>query len=68
MAGFDAVKAREAFAIPEGHEPVDCIAMGYPVPLDEIPEAMRARDLAPRVRKPLAEFVHLGGWDRLSAP
>lgn len=68
MAGFDAAKAREAFAIPEGHEPVACIAMGFPVPLDEIPEAMRERDLAPRMRKPLAEFVHLGRWDNLAAP
>ena len=68
MAGFDAAKAREAFAIPEGYEPVDCIAMGFPVPLDEIPAEMRERELAPRVRKPLAEFVHLGDWDRRAAP
>ena len=34
----------------------------------EIPEAMRERDLAPRMRKSLAEFVHLGSWDNLSAP
>jgi len=68
MAGFDAAKAREAFAIPEGYEPVACIAMGYPVPLDAIPEAMRERELAPRLRKPLGEFIHLGAWENLSAP
>ena len=68
MAGFDAAKARESFAIPEGYEPVACIAMGYPVPLDQIPEAMRERELAPRQRKPLAEFVHLGSWENHAAP
>ena len=30
MAGFDAAKARETYGIPEGHEPVAAIAVGYP--------------------------------------
>src|SRR5215472_6762107 len=30
MAGFDAAKARQTFAIPEGWEPMAAIAIGYP--------------------------------------
>lgn len=68
MAGFDADKAREAFAIPEGFEPVAAIACGFPVPLDQVPEDLRERELAPRKRNPIESFVRLGAWDNTAAP
>lgn len=62
MAGFDAEKARQAFAIPPDWEPVAAMAIGYPGNPESLPEKLRERELAPRTRKPLAEFVMTGGW------
>jgi len=62
MAGFDAEKARQTFAIPPDWEPVAAIAIGYPGNPDSLPDKLRERELAPRVRKPLAEFVMSGSW------
>jgi nitroreductase len=62
MAGFDAAKAREAFGIPEGFDPVCALAVGHPGPADVLPEALKARETGPRVRRKLEEFVFFGGW------
>jgi len=62
MAGFDADKARQTFAIPPDWEPVAAIAIGYPGNPDSLPDKLRERELAPRVRKPLSEFVMSGSW------
>jgi nitroreductase len=62
MAGFDAEKARQTFAIPADWEPVAAIAIGYPGNPESLPEKLRERELAPRTRKPLGEFVMTGGW------
>jgi nitroreductase len=62
MAGFDAEKARQTFAIPPDWEPVAAMAIGYPGNPDSLPEKLRDRELAPRTRKPLGEFVMTGGW------
>ena len=60
MAGFDAVAAREQFAIPTGHDPVAAIAIGYPGPPDNLSSELREREAAPRERKPLSSFVFGG--------
>ena len=62
MAGFDVNKAREVFVIPEGWEPVAVMAIGYPGDPETLPEKLRERELAPRSRKPLREFVMAGAW------
>jgi nitroreductase len=62
MAGFDAVAARAAFAIPEGFDPLVAITLGYPGAAAALPEALAARETAPRARKPIGEFTHLGAW------
>ena len=62
MAGFDAEKARQTFAIPLDWEPVAGIALGYPGDPESLPDKLRERELAPRTRKPLSEFVMTGGW------
>ena len=63
MGGFDAARAREAFAIPEGFEPMAAIALGHPGAADALPEELRAREVAPRTRRPVAEFAHFGAWE-----
>jgi len=62
MAGFDPDKARQIFGIPPDWEAVAAIALGYPGDPQSLPEQLRQRELAPRTRKPLSEFVMTGGW------
>jgi len=62
MAGFDPAKAREAFAIPAGWEAIAAIAIGYPGDPNSLPQPLKDRELAPRTRKPLSEFVMSGHW------
>jgi nitroreductase len=66
MAGFDVEKARELFSIPEGHEPVAAIALGYKGDPSHLPEKLYQRELAPRTRKPLEKFVFSGSWGQAS--
>ena len=62
MGGFDAARAREEFSIPEGFEPVAALAVGHPGDPEELPEGLKARELAPRTRRELSEFVFAGRW------
>jgi len=62
MAGFAADKVREAFAIPAGYEPVAVFTLGYPGDPASLPDGLRDKETAPRVRKPLTEFMFEGGW------
>ena len=62
MAGFDHHKAKEVFGIPEGWEPIAVMAIGYPGDANSLPEKLRDRELAPRTRKPLRDFVMTGHW------
>ena len=57
MAGFDAARAREQFSIPEGFEPVAAIAVGYPGEPEDLPADLRAKESAPRTRRPFGDFV-----------
>jgi nitroreductase len=62
MAGFDPRKATEQFLIPEGWEPIAAFVIGYPGDPQSLPENLRERELAPRTRKPLSEFVMSEKW------
>lgn len=62
MIGILPDKARELFGIPEGVQAVTGLAIGYAADPAAMPEKLRERDLAPRSRKPLAEFVFGGAW------
>ncbi len=66
MDGFDAEQARMVLGIPEGYAPVVVIALGYPGSPEALPDDLRERELAPRSRKPLEDFVFAGHW-RLAA-
>ena len=57
MAGFDPVKAREIYAIPEDLVPVAAVAIGYLGDPASLSEKFRERELAPRTRKPLDELL-----------
>jgi nitroreductase len=67
MAGFQPDKARELFGIPKDHDPVAMIALGYLGDPATLPEKLRARELTPRTRKPLEEFVFEPRWGASAA-
>jgi len=66
MAGIFPDKIRELYGIPEGYEAVAGIALGYPGDPQSLPEGLRKRELAPRERKPMTEFVFSGRWGQTS--
>lgn len=66
MAGFDPAKARQVFEIPQGCEAIAVIAIGYPGDASSLAEKLRDREVAPRTRKALAEFVMAGRWGHTS--
>jgi nitroreductase len=66
MAGFDPAKAKQVFGIPEDWEPIAAVAIGYPGDPGALSEKLRDREVAPRTRKPLSEFVMSGRWGHTS--
>jgi nitroreductase len=66
MIGILPEKAREVFQIPDGYEAWTGLAIGYLGDSSALPESLKARDLAPRQRRPLGEFVFTGKWGTAS--
>lgn len=63
MGGFDRNKARALFGIPEDFEMGAVWALGYLGDPESLPEGLKERELAPRTRKALSEFV-FAEWDQ----
>jgi nitroreductase len=63
MAGFDPEKARQVFGIPSGWDALAALAIGYPGDPASLPQPLKDRELAPRTRKTVAEFVMSGHWE-----
>jgi nitroreductase len=61
MRGFDADRARAAFAIPELYTILAMIAVGRPGEIDTLPEDLRRKE-QPSGRKPLGEIVCEGAF------
>ncbi|MBI5197882.1 MAG: nitroreductase family protein [Nitrospirae bacterium] len=66
MAGILPDKAREVYGVPEGYEVTTGMAIGYRGDPVGLPDRLRERDLTPRQRKPLTEFVFSGKWGSTS--
>jgi nitroreductase len=66
MIGILPDKAREVYRIPEHFEVWTAMAIGYKADPAKLPDALKERDLAPRQRKPLREFVFTGQWGKPS--
>jgi nitroreductase len=62
MAGFDPQKARQAFEIPADWDAFATLAIGYPGDLESLPQSLKDREVAPRTRKSVSEFVMAGQW------
>lgn len=67
MAGIDIAKVRQTYAVPEGHDPLTAIAIGYaadPSRFDD--RELAQRDQSPRTRKPLHQWVFGGKFGTAS--
>jgi len=62
MGGFDADKAREAFAVPTQYVPMAMVAVGYAADISILEGEILARETAERKRKPLNELFFKGTW------
>jgi nitroreductase len=62
MAGFRIDQVREECKIPDGYDPVAMIAIGYPGDPATLPDYLREREVKPRERNSVSEFVFSGTW------
>lgn len=65
MIGILPDNARAVYQIPEHFEAWTAMAIGYAAPSETDP-ALKERDLTPRQRKPLKDFVFAGHWGKTS--
>ena len=66
MAGILPDKARDLYQVPDGFEVMTALAIGYVADPNDLPDALKQRDLKPRQRNPLSEFVFGGEWGTAS--
>jgi nitroreductase len=57
MGGFDREKARVDLHVPDTHEVMVMLAVGYAGSPDQLPEHLRLREFAPRTRYTQDAFV-----------
>jgi nitroreductase len=62
MGGIRPERIRELYALPAGVEPVAAMALGYPGPIDVLPDDLQAKERRPRRRRPLSETVFAGRY------
>ena len=62
MGGFDAAKARAAFAIPEEYTPMAMIAVGYQAEPEILEGDLLAKEKVPRSRQPVGNHFFAGHW------
>lgn len=66
MIGILPDRARDIYEIPDGFEAWTGLAIGYKVDPASLSGSLGERDLTPRQRKPLREFVFGGKWENPS--
>ncbi|RCS41495.1 nitroreductase [Bremerella cremea] len=67
MIGILPSKAKTVFQLPDTVIAKTGLALGYVADPEVLPNDIKERDLAPRQRKPLSEFVFTGKWGETSA-
>jgi nitroreductase len=66
MIGIEPERARATYGIPEQFQAWTAMAIGYRGEPTNLPEGLQERDLMPRKRKRLAEFVFAARWGESS--
>jgi nitroreductase len=64
MGGFNSDKAREVFAIPAQYTPMAMLCVGYVGDPNQLPDDLKAREMAERKRKALGELFFDGAWEK----
>lgn len=64
MAGYDAARADAAFELPQHHESISVMALGYYGDQSDLNEKQKEREAKPRTRKPAADFVFYGPFTK----
>ncbi len=64
MGGFNGDKTREAFSIPAQYNPISMLAVGYEGDANNLPDDLKARELAERKRKPIGELFFNSVWGK----
>lgn len=62
MAGFDAKRAKAVMQVPDTHEVICAIALGYGLNESEVPLESKTREESSRTRKPTGLFVYQGSF------
>jgi len=62
MGGYDHVKAREVFGIPDDCTPMAMMAVGYQADADWLADDFKASETGPRSRADMAERFYVGSW------
>lgn len=63
MIGIEPEKVKELFHLPDNAKALTALAIGYPGDATLADEPFKSRDLAPRARKELHEFVFFEDWE-----
>ena len=63
MGGFNSDAARKDFNIPTDVTPMAMLAVGFEGDANQLPNELKARELAPRKRKALGELFFNGVWN-----
>lgn len=66
MIGILPDRARELYQIPEHFEAWTALAIGYTANTANMPAALKERDMAPRQRRSLSDFVFAAHWKEAS--
>ena len=66
MIGILPERVRELYGVPDGVQPMTGLAIGYAADPNSLPETYRERDLSPRPRKSLDQFVFGSEWGKAS--
>ncbi|WMN05960.1 nitroreductase family protein [Marivirga arenosa] len=64
MAGIVKENIQQDFEISEDFEVVSAIALGYKLPIEEVPEDLKARESKERTRKEFSEFIYNVDWEK----
>ena len=62
MGGIQRELIRQTYGIPDGHNPLVGLAIGYEGDASSLPEDLRSREFAQRERRSLNDIVFAGSW------